>query len=367
MRWTRLAGAAMLAWTVGAASTLVATGQAGAVTSGTPAPSYDLAMGASLVTGTGSTGGADYVNDLYHDAQPVLPGLQLDNLGCGGETTTTMLNGGRCTKYATGSQLGDAEQLLNTGSVAFVTIDIGGDDVLGCAPGGTINETCFATGLAKIETNLPLILAGLRSASSTVPIVGLLYYDPFLEFWLNGPTGQQEARQSVTLAKQLDDALASIYQQYGVTVTSAFTSFHTSNFRGTGTWNGQTLPTNVATICNWTLMCTSGGTNVHTNNTGYAQLAAGFEKVLVVPPAISGTPPTATVGTPYSFQFDASGFPANHVSHLGTLPHGVRLSGTGLLAGTPTTAGTFQLTVSVSNIRVGTASEYVSFVVAAPG
>ncbi len=47
--------------------------------------SYYIALGASLVTGAGSTGGADYVNDLGTYAQKGIPGLQVVNLGCGGD------------------------------------------------------------------------------------------------------------------------------------------------------------------------------------------------------------------------------------------------------------------------------------------
>ncbi|MGH9079043.1 MAG: hypothetical protein ACRDYE_02990 [Acidimicrobiales bacterium] len=99
------------------ASSLVVTGVgpvgSTAAAASTPTASYYIAMGASLVTGVGSTGGADYVNDIYSYAQQRIPDLQLVNQGCSGETTTTMINGGRCTGYTTGSQLGDAEASWN--------------------------------------------------------------------------------------------------------------------------------------------------------------------------------------------------------------------------------------------------------------
>ncbi len=324
---------------------------AGTAQAQSAAPRYYLAMGASLVTGAGSTGGADYVNDLAAYAQPLIPGLQVENLGCGGETTTTMLHGGRCTGYSTGSQLGDAEAFLTShpGQVAFVTIDIGGDDVLGCASGTTINLACFDNGLANIEANLPQIMSGLRSAGGSVPIVALTYYDPFLALWLDGPAGQSAAHESVRLLGQLNTTLRSIYQQYGAVIANGQKTFGSSDFEHTGTWEGQTLPANVATICNWTLMCSSGGTNVHTNDTGYAELASTFEKVLRVPPTLSGVPPSATVGSPYSFQFAVTGIPQAKVRHDGRLPAGLTLSTGGLLAGTPTRAGTYPVVITAAN------------------
>jgi len=284
-----------------------------------PTPSYYIALGASLVTGDGSTGGADYVNDLATYAQQGIPGLQVVNLGCGGETTSTMINGGHCTsKYSTGSQLGDAEAFLQAhpGQVAFITLDIGADDVLGCASAGAINESCFESGLAKVEQNLPTILGGLRAAGGSLPIVGIEYYDPFLQYWLDGTSGQEAAQESVSLVGQLNSALGSAYAQYGVTPANSSTTFDTSNWALTGSWDGTTVPANVGIICNWTNMCTSGGTNVHTNNTGYAELASTFEAVLSVPLHVTLNPESQTVtsGSTATFIAAATGLPPPSVS-----------------------------------------------------
>lgn len=329
-----------------------------------------MALGASLVTGTGSTDGADYVNDLAAYAQPLVAGLQVENLGCGGETTTTMINGGTCTKYTTGSQLGDAEAFLkeHRGRVAFATIDIGADDVLGCTSGGTIHKACFESGLTRVEANLPLILAGLRAAGSAVPLVGMTYYDPYLASWLDGSSGQAEARESVRLVAQLDGALRAIYTRYGVTVASAFDRFKTNDFADTGSWDDQTVPVNVADICDWTWMCTPGGPTIHANDTGYVELAQAFEKVLVVPPSVGGTPPAATVGEHYTFAFVLRGIPRVTVIRHGALAAGMRLSGKGVLSGVPRRAGTHPFAVTVANGAgdTRTVSETLKAVGAAP-
>jgi hypothetical protein len=70
------------------------------------------------------------------------------------------------------------------------------------------------------------------------------------------------------------------------------------------------------------------------------------------PPALTAdTPPSpATVGTPYSYTFTASGNPSPRFSLSGTAPPGLTVNGiTGVLSGTPTTAGSFSFTVSASN------------------
>lgn len=60
------------------------------------------------------------------------------------------------------------------------------------------------------------------------------------------------------------------------------------------------------------------------------------------PPAfVDDTPPNGTVGTSYTYTFTAVGDPNPTFSHTGTLPNGLTLSSSGILAGIPTAAGTF--------------------------
>ena len=185
------------------------TGTAGAATAAAttaqPPTTYYVALGDSLATGGGSTGGLGYVNDIYAAEKSIIPGLQLANLACAGDSTTKMIHGGNCQNYTSGNQLGDAEAFLasHEGSVKFVTIDVGGDDVDGCAPNGVINDTCLQRGLQALAANMQTILGGLREAGGNVPIVGMTYYDPWLSYYLKGPSGQQTALTSLSLLHQL--------------------------------------------------------------------------------------------------------------------------------------------------------------------
>jgi GDSL-like Lipase/Acylhydrolase family len=247
---------------------------------------YYLAVGESLSTGGGATPGHSYVDDLFAFASRSIPGLALENLGCGGDTTTRMIHGGGLchSKYQTGTQLGDAEAFLiaHRGQVAFVTIDTGGDDLLACTPHGTlmISPVCVQRQLATVENNLPIILSGLRAAGGNVPIVGLKYYDPFLAFYLQGTAGQQAARQSLSVLVAFNHELSTIYRRFHVKLADAQRAFKSFDWRPVGSYNGQTLPVNVANICNWTHMCQATGPNVHPNDTGHAILAATFESRL---------------------------------------------------------------------------------------
>jgi Calx-beta domain/Putative Ig domain len=65
--------------------------------------------------------------------------------------------------------------------------------------------------------------------------------------------------------------------------------------------------------------------------------------------ALNGLPPQGTVGSAYSYQFDVGGFPAPAVTVTGDVPRGLTVSPTGLLAGTPTTPGTYRFTLQADN------------------
>ncbi len=68
-----------------------------------PPPVYDVALGDSLAAGFASPPGQGYANDLLTYLQAKVPDLQLVDLGCSSETTTTMIEGGICT-YPAGSR-----------------------------------------------------------------------------------------------------------------------------------------------------------------------------------------------------------------------------------------------------------------------
>lgn len=67
---------------------------------------------------------------------------------------------------------------------------------------------------------------------------------------------------------------------------------------------------------------------------------------------ISGDPPSAVLGQPYSFQFTVTGWPTPTVVVQGgsvMLPPGLHLSRSGLLSGTPTASGQFMFNLHADN------------------
>ena len=55
-------------------------------------------------------------------------------------------------------------------------------------------------------------------------------------------------------------------------------SFQITKFALKGTWQGQTVPVNVANACNLTNMCTQN--DFHANTAGHALTAQTFEPVI---------------------------------------------------------------------------------------
>ncbi|HET6166399.1 MAG TPA: SGNH/GDSL hydrolase family protein [Marmoricola sp.] len=261
-----------------ATAVIVPVSQSGAVT-----PHYYVSLGDSLsrgyMPGAGDTN-QGYADVLYARLKLSDPSLQLVKLGCSGETTTTMIEGGKCTdRYPVGtSQLDVAEQFLKDhhGQVTHLTIDIGANDVAGCAEGGSIDYTCVAQGTTTITANLQTILDGITAADGKLPkSIGMNYYDPFLASWLGGTSGQLVAAASVTLLVAINAIETLEYGEHGFRTADVATAFHTSDFGHKRFVAGYgTLPLNVAYICQYTYMCSQD--NIHPTAQGYRIIANAF-------------------------------------------------------------------------------------------
>jgi lysophospholipase L1-like esterase len=271
-------------------------------------PVYYLALGDSLSQGvqpatpplpSGVTLGesietdAGYANDLYtHYARAFHGALALVKLGCPGETTTSMLTGtGSPCSYPQGSQLAAALAFIKAhrGQIKLITIDIGANNVDGCVTGGTISQTCVATGVGALEHDLPLILGALRDAAGPHTLIaGMNLYDPFLADYLTGPAGQAAATESVTLDGEINQIIAAGDQAFNIKTADVADAFRTTDFTDTATLPGiGTVPLNVAEICDLTWMCAPApvGPNIHANATGYEVIAGAFEQAIGKLPA----------------------------------------------------------------------------------
>jgi lysophospholipase L1-like esterase len=254
-----------------------------------PPVSYYLSLGDSLAQGVqpGRLGASvrtrdGYANLLYTALRRHDPGLRLVKLGCPGETTVTMINGGIC-HYRGGSQLAAAASFLRAhrGQVSLITLDIGANDGEACAGGLSPVRlaSCATRSIPHALTNLSKILARLREADPGGHIIAMNYYLPSLALWRNGMVGEGLARVSEVAASAYNALLIKTYTAFGVRVANVFGAFHTSDFGQPRNVPGiGELPRNVAAICQWTWECAAPprGPNQHANLAGYQVIARAF-------------------------------------------------------------------------------------------
>ena len=234
-----------------------------------------------------------YTDFLYPKARKLIPGLKLVKLGCGGATTDSLINGTRrCGEaglpYASASkgtsQLTYATKFMrkHRGSIALVTLSIGGNNFDGCpAPGGdpTAVATCVANGIAKMKQDLPTIASALRrAAGSKAIIIGSTYPDVALGAWVSGPAGMQLAQLSVPVfQQQVNPALRSAYAAQHIGFVDATTAFggYTPLTRTTVLAPFGTIPVATANICNlaWYCVPRPDGPDLHLRASGYRKLA----------------------------------------------------------------------------------------------
>jgi lysophospholipase L1-like esterase len=262
-----------------------------------PAPpkSFYLSLGDSLAQGVQPNAkGQDvitkngYPDQLFGALHPGNPTLNLAKLGCPGETTATMINGGICTYKGAKSQLAAAVAFLKAhqGHIQLVTIDIGANDLNPCVvltdPAKLV--ACLEKTIPKVVKNLGAIMTALRSApgGKTVPIIGMTYYDPELAGWLIGTTAaKQLAQASISLASQFGLDLRKVYKAFGAPVASEFAAFHTSDFNHMVTLPAfGKVPRDVAYICSYTFECTAHH-DEHAKVVGYGVIAESFLKVIL--------------------------------------------------------------------------------------
>jgi hypothetical protein len=207
------------------------------------------------------------------------PGLQLVKLGCPGETTSTMIDGGVC-RYRGGSQLAAAVAFLRAhrGRVFLVTIDIGANDPEACGGQPALGKiaSCAGTGIPAAVTHLTTIVATLKDAAGPgVRMVGMTYYLPALASWRDGLPGHAVAWLAEKVAATYNQWLDRVYTNSGTGVADVFGAFDTADFAKQGT---STVPRNVALLCQWTWACAAPprGPNQHANQAGYQVIAGTF-------------------------------------------------------------------------------------------
>jgi lysophospholipase L1-like esterase len=237
-------------------------------------PSYYLALGDSVPVWNGTNSYPYLILSRY---QRKLPGLTLDDIAISGETTTSMLQDG---------QYQSALSFLQThkGHIALITIDIGGNDVVGCALSidtAAPDSPCSVQARATIKQNLTLMLAGLHAAAPGVPVIGMSYYDPLLGDWLGGGAFRALALTTLRSLVVLNRHLTSLYG--GARKTANVQGiFHSTDLRTMVVSPWGEVPIAVQRACAWLdIFCQAGapeGFGDDPNNAGAVAIAMAFER-----------------------------------------------------------------------------------------
>ena len=233
-------------------------------------PRY-LALGDSVPVWNGKR---SYPNLIQRHLRPKLPRLALTNLAVSGATTASMLRGGQ---YASARRYLRAHR----GHVALITIDLGGNDIVGCAGMGGPDNPCATRARATIRRNLTTMLRGLRRFAPGVPVIGMTYYDPYLGYWLAGGGYRDLALSTVPGLVVLNKLLTKLYGGPARTadVEGAFRSTDLDTMVASR-WG--TVPVAVARACSWLdITCVPGqpeGFGDDPNERGAAVIAHAFER-----------------------------------------------------------------------------------------
>lgn len=174
-------------------------------------------------------GNDSYPNLLAGYYRQDVPHLQLVNMACAGETTQSMMSGSVCAPV--GSQVRDAVAFLRShrGEMALVTIDIGGNNVVGCA-GVPDPTTCVIRLLPVVKVQMTFILDARRlAAGPRVPIVGMNIFDPVLGDWLGPQATRAQAMAAVISVSKLDSAMDAVYAAASSPVANIEGAFSSQN------------------------------------------------------------------------------------------------------------------------------------------
>jgi lysophospholipase L1-like esterase len=210
--------------------------------------------------------------------------LKLVNFGCGGATTTSILQSVGCgqlgpgaTPYPTETQTVAAEAFLRShrGHVGLITVSIGGNDVTRCVSAAHV-VACVTSAVDKIKRNLAVLLDGLRfAAGPSVPIVGTTYPDVILGLDISKQASLRNlAKLSVVAFKDLinptlEKAYAAVHADF-VDVT-ATTGAYGALTRLTDLPPYGRIPLPVAKVCELTYFCQYH--DIHLRTAGYKIIA----------------------------------------------------------------------------------------------
>ena len=219
---------------------------------------YVVALGDSLAANVGVAAAREGYVSRFHRVVSGRDGesFGLRNFGISGETSGTLIRGG---------QLDEAIAFIEANDVAYVTIDIGANDLLGHLGSDDCSESLstpacqqrLTPALDAYRVNLERILGALRDAAGAdTPILLLATYNPF-SLGLGG-LALETASNDATI--QLNGVASEVAAAFDVKVADGFTPM-----RGTAAATTGMLGT---------------PPDIHPNGSGYDVLAQALTTVL---------------------------------------------------------------------------------------
>ena len=261
----------------------LATSPANTQSAASTSRNYYVSLGDSYAVGYQPGPGPTlhgYANYVVKDARVLGDHFTLENFGCAGATTASILNAPGCAVPAIGgapyggsTQAAAAERFIadHRGQIGLITVSISGNDVTACATAAS-PLACIGTAVVDIESNVARLASGLRSAAGPrVPIIGLTYPDVILGKWVYPPVDQSLAELSVAAFKNLlNPALQRTYASARASLVdvTAATGAYVPLTRTVATSTYGTIPYSVAQVCRLTYFCAQG--NIHADDSGYA-------------------------------------------------------------------------------------------------
>jgi lysophospholipase L1-like esterase len=266
-----------------------------------PPKQFYVSLGDSYATGyqptapgVGSNTRNGFAYKLPALAKPRGYDLQLVNFGCGGATTTSILQAKGChpraralggPSYPNKTQTAAAEAYLRAhrGKVGLITVSIGGNDVTKCLNAAD-PTACVADAIKPLEANVTKLVKRLRRAAGpNVRIVGITYPDVVLGLWTTGKQSDQDFAKLSLFAFRglLNPALKKSYESVRkgsfVDVTAATGAYGPLDQTTTLAPYG-TIPVPVATVCKLTYFCQFR--DIHARTNGYKLIAQLIAKSL---------------------------------------------------------------------------------------
>ena len=266
-------------------------------------PAVYLSLGTSLAAGSlaDEAGNTTFSSswsytDQLHQRLVGRISADLDHvkLGCAGETTDQFVGGTdvfgqfsacRGDYGATKSQLGRALEVMSTGKVELITIDLGANDILHAQQTCQGDPACIAAQIPAIAGKVATIVGAIRASGYQGEILAMNYYNPQLAVAIGHfpgvsgiQTGDPElAMATDQLARGFNAALTQAYNATGTHVVDVYSAFNSRDFEDNHPHNG--VSDNVDTVCQLTYMCPSDEevkANIHANKLGYKVIAKAF-------------------------------------------------------------------------------------------